>query len=140
MSDRLFDLPDFSDRDERLVAAYARAGRTLDDLPYTREFDALVAEAGLGDAPADVFRRLHTLRKAGRLPKTSLRGTSPAAVTSEEESALIALVVAEAGSLGQRDRLPFTPAFDRVHTAFNARSGRSLTPHDLWRLVARLAK
>jgi hypothetical protein len=142
MADQLFDMPDLSLRDERLIAAYARTGRTLDDLPYTKEFDGLMGEVG-GDfagRPADAFRRLHTLRKASRLPKSALRGTSPAAVTPEEETLLIGLVVAEVGTLGQRDQLPFTPGFDKVYAAFNARCGRSLTPHDVWRLIARLAK
>jgi hypothetical protein len=142
MADQLFDMPAVSERDERLIAAYARSGRTLDDLPYTKEFDAIMADIGpdFGGRPADAFRRLHTLRKAARLPKSALRGTSPAAVTPEEESLLVDLVVAQVGTLGQRDQLPFTPGFDKVHAAFNARFGRSLTPHDVWRLIARLAK
>jgi hypothetical protein len=87
-----------------------------------------------------VFRRLHNLRKQARLPKSGLRGVSPAAVRPEEEDLLTTLVVKEVGSLGQRDQLPYTEAFARVHTAFNAAVGRSVPPHDLWRLIARLAK
>jgi hypothetical protein len=142
MPEHLFDMPDLSARDERLIAAYARTGRTLDDLPYTREFDALMADVGpdFEGRAADTFRRLHTLRKAGRLPRSERRGASPAAVTPEEESLLIDLVIAQVGTLGQRDQLPYTAGFDKVHAAFNTRRARDLTPHDVWRLIARLAK
>jgi hypothetical protein len=142
MSDNLFNLPGLTDRDQRLIEAYAAAGRTLDDLPYTKEFDRLLADVGPDfEGRADqVFRRLHNLRKQARLPKSGLRGVSPAAVKPEEKDLLTTLVVKEVGSLGQRDQLPYTEAFARVHTAFNAAVGRSVPPHDLWRLIARLAK
>jgi hypothetical protein len=142
MPDNLFNIPETTTRDDALIAAYADARRTLDDLPYTREFDTLFATVGAqfdGNQGA-VFRRLHTLRKAGRLPKSSLRGVSPVAVTPEEEQLLIGLVVREAGTLGQRDQLPFTPKFDVVAADFATATRRDLTPHDLWRLIARLAK
>lgn len=129
------------ERDAALVAAYERAGRTLDDLPYTDEFEALYAEvSAAGFDRRGAFHRLHTLRKAGRLPRLGRVATRPTRVEPEEEAALLELVVAEAGSVGQRDQLPFTEGFDRVLAAFNARTGRDLRPHDLWRLIARLAK
>ena len=104
--------------------------------------DAIMAAVGADfDGRADqVFRRLHNLRKQAKLPKSGLRGVSPAAVKPEEEELLVSLVVREAGSLGQRDQLPYTARFDAVHAAFNAAAGRSVDPHDLWRLIARLAK
>ena len=43
-------------------------------------------------------------------------------------------------TLGQRDRLPYTEGFDRLAERFNERTGSSLGAHDLWRLIARLAK
>ncbi|MBM4108769.1 MAG: hypothetical protein FJ255_08145 [Phycisphaerae bacterium] len=133
--------PDAHDR--LLIAAYERAGRTLDDLPYTPQFGAIVAAARGADAdatPRAVLHRLHTLRKAGRLPRLGRGEAPPPRIEREEEAALTDLVVEAAGTLGQRDRLPFTPAFDRLVERFNAGTGRSLTPHDVWRLVARLAK
>ena len=142
MPDNLFNMPETSTRDETLIAAYAGVGRTLDDLPYTKEFDAVFAAVGglFEQSQSAVFRRLQTLRKAGRLPKSSLRGVSPVAVTPEEEQLLVGLVVREAGTLGQRDQLPFTAKFDVVAAEFAAATRRELTPHDLWRLIARLAK
>ena len=50
------------------------------------------------------------------------------------------LVIDAAGSLGQRDQLPYTPGFDDLNAQFNAGTGRSLAPHDLWCLIAKLAK
>jgi len=58
----------------------------------------------------------------------------------EAEQLLIGLVVEAAGSLGQRDRLPYTEAFDLLAGDFAGRTGLNLTRHDLWRLIARLAK
>jgi len=67
-----WDAPPLTLEDQRLVNAYVEAGRTLDDLPYTVEFDSLVNTLG---SPSDlntkhaVFSRLLHLRKAGRLPR-----------------------------------------------------------------------
>lgn len=129
--------------DRALVEAYQREGRTLDDLPYTPEFDRIVAAFRAVEPRAshrDVLHRLQNIRKAGRLPRLGRARSAPPAVTPEELALLGELVVDAAGSLGQRDTLPYSPAFDRLVERFNAGAGRALTPHDVWRLVARLAK
>ncbi len=134
-----------SDRDdatEALVSAYQAAGRTLDDLPYTDEYEQLwstVAKATRLDRRG-VFHKLHNLRKAGKLPKMGRAATKPTRLEPEEESALAEMVVGAVGTLGQRDRLPYTGDFDRLREAFNERTGRTLTQHDLWRVIAKLAK
>jgi len=131
------------ERDEALIRAYESVGRTLDALPYTDEFDRLYAAAG-GDAawggPGAAFRRLHNLRKAGKLPRLGRVNARPIRVSSREAEILGELVAAAVGSLGQRDQLPFGPKFDEVHAAFRRRSGRDLSRHDFWRLVAKIAK
>jgi argininosuccinate lyase len=128
--------------DARLIRAYADAGRTLDDLPYTPEFDRIHEAMRPHGAPTKrvVFHRLHNLRKAGRLPRVGRTETSPVKITEEEERTLRAMVIDAVGTLGQRDRLPFTDAFDRLVESFNASTGRALGPHAVWRLVAKLAK
>lgn len=142
MPENLFNIPDLADRDQRLINAYAAANRTLDDLPYTREFDQILAAVAsdFDGRPEQVFRRLHNLRKQGKLPKSGLRGVSPAAVKPEEEEMVVGLITREAGTLGQRDQLPYTARFDAIHAEFNRATGRSMPPHDLWRLIARIAK
>ena len=129
--------------DQALIRAYEAQGRTLDALPYTEEFDRLYAAAG-GDAawggPRAAFRRLHNLRKAGKLPRLGRAGIRPIRVSSREEEILGELVTAAVGSLGQRDQLPFDARFDQVYGAFRRRSGRDLSRHDFWRLVAKIAK
>ena len=127
--------------DEALIVAYQSTGRTLDDLPYTEDFERLHRSLpkGAGDK-REVFHRLHNLRKAGKLPKLGKPETMPPKIDPEEERALSGLVVGEAGTLGQRDRLPYTAGMDRIVEAFNARTGRSLDAHTVWRLVAKLAK
>lgn len=139
MSDKLFaDSPD-----ELLIAVYAKQGRTLDDLPYTPEFermyDSLGGETETGPRAA-VFRRLHNLRKAARLPRMGRSHSRPPRVSAEHEAILLKLVNDAVGKLGHRDQLPYTPAFDRVIMEFNTRAGLSLSPHDVWRVIAKLAK
>jgi len=129
--------------DERLIEAYVHVGRTLDDLPYTPEFErlftAIEAEA-TGATKKDVLHRLHNLRKAGKLPRVGRMNASVSRISKTEEAFLEQTVIEQAGSLGQRDQLPFTPKFDAIVEAFNQKHGRSLEPHDVWRLVAKLAK
>jgi hypothetical protein len=65
--------------DALLVGAYERAGRTLDDLPYTREWSDLFAEVRDSTRlrEREVFHRLHNLRKAGKLPRLGRAASSP---------------------------------------------------------------
>ncbi len=129
--------------ERRLTDAYRSGGRTLDDLPYTPEFDGICA-AIMPHFPAmtprEIFHKLHNVRKAGRLPKLGRAAASKPAVVAEDEQLLIQLVEAAVGSTGQRDQLPYTPAFDRLVWDFNQRTARSLQPHEVWRLVATLSK
>jgi hypothetical protein len=126
--------------DEGLIAAYVSTGRTLDDLPYTPDFDSLFRSVrGFADQ-REVFHRLHNLRKAGKLPKLGKPETRPPRIDPEEEQVLAGLVQEAVGTLGQRDRLPYTPGMDRVVEQFNARTGKTLDPHTIWRLIAKLAK
>ncbi|MCE7973551.1 MAG: hypothetical protein DYG92_04385 [Leptolyngbya sp. PLA1] len=142
--DSLFDdtQPRTPDADDRLVAAYVEVGRTLDDLPYTDEFETLVALLGGENAVVrrEVLHRLHNLRKAHKLPRLGRAAGSSIKVTADEESILVGLVTEQAGTLGQRDQLLYDPRFDTVTERFNARTGRSLSRHDVWRLIAKLAK
>jgi len=144
MSDSLFD-DDISKtkRDQDLVNAYEILGVTLDALPYTDAFEKLMARVKLTDAEAEhraVFHRLHNLRKAGKLPRMGRADSSPPVLDYEHEQLLIGLVAGEVGSLGQRDQLPYTEGFDRVAGAFARQTGLNLTRHDLWRVIAKLAK
>lgn len=129
--------------DAALIAAYQQIGRTLDDLPYTSDFDAMHAQlqgAGAGLTKRAVLQRLQNLRKAGKLPPAGRAASTPPRISEEEESLLRELVIAMTGSLGQRDQLPYDPRFDGLVEAFNQQAGRELSPHDIWRLVAKLAK
>jgi argininosuccinate lyase len=126
-----------------LSRLYEAAGRTLDDLPYTDEFAALVVGAHAEDVPLsarEIFHRLHNLRKAGKLARSGKAAGTPTKIDADEEQWLGEQVVAAVGSLGQRDQLPLTPAFDALVERFNARTGRNLSAHQLWRVVAKLAK
>jgi len=132
--------------DEVLLAVYQRQGRTLDDLPYTESFERIAQAMGADEADdpraarAGLLHRLHNLRKAGRLPRLGRAGSPAVRVGPDHEQLLAGLIEEAVGRLSRRDQLPYTPAFDRVVAAFNARAGLALSPHDVWRLAAKLAK
>jgi hypothetical protein len=131
--------------DELLISVYQKQGRTLDDLPYTEEFDAIHA-AVVGDdgatsaSRADLFHRLHNLRKAGKLPRLGKAATPPPRIAPEHETLLTSLVEEKIVRLSLRDQLLYARSFDEIVTTFNARAGLNLSPHDVWRIVAKLAK
>ena len=130
--------------DDLLISVYQKQGRTLDDLPYTDAFETLYTSM-YGDedgAPtrASVFHRLHNLRKAGKLPRMGrARGERPR-ITPEQEALLAESVEAAIGALSKRDQLLYTPAFEQLCTVFNSAAGLELSRHDVWRLIAKLAK
>lgn len=145
MADALFPTSD----DDLLISVYQKQGRTLDDLPYTPEFDrlyqAMYGDDG-GDAPggavsrARLFHRLHNLRKAGKLPRMGKAAGERPRLDPEQERRLVSIVEAEHGPISTRDQLLYTDTFDRIAERFNAEAGLALSHHDVWRLVAKLAK
>ena len=130
--------------DDLLISVYQKQGRTLDDLPYTESFETLYLSmyGEEEDAPkrASVFHRLHNLRKAGKLPRMGRAHGERPRVTPEQEAMLVSHVEAAVGALSKRDQLLYTPAFEELCTAFNSEAGLELSRHDIWRLIAKLAK
>ena len=133
----LFDVGDAGEAE--LIAAYERQGRTLDDLPYTEQFEAIAAAAGTDDRAA-LFHRLHNIRKAGRLPKVGKAWEAPPRVTDAQQQRLSDLVIESVGKLSLRDQLPFTPQFDGIVQRFNTDCGLNFSPYQVWRVIAKLAK
>ncbi|MCE9592425.1 MAG: hypothetical protein K8S99_18115 [Planctomycetes bacterium] len=127
---------------ELLVSVYLRQGRTLDDLPYTPEFDALCDAMGVTGKPqrAEIFHHLHNLRKASRLPRLGRAAEKPPRIDPSHEAMLAGLVEQALGKLSLRDQLPYTDAFDQLVVTFNSRAGLSLSPYAVWRIIAKLAK
>jgi catechol 2,3-dioxygenase-like lactoylglutathione lyase family enzyme len=125
-----------------LIQLYQQIGRTADDLPYTPHFESLYEPyAGSMPAPkpdrAEVWRHLLNLRKAGKLPKLGEARSRPPDVEPEVRQRLREILGQD---IGKRDRLPYTPRFDRLVDDFNKTLPRKLSPHLIWRLVATLAK
>ncbi len=70
----LFEPAPLSEHDRMLVDLYTRAGRAADELAYTDEFERIyeqLKKAGDTRSKAEVFRRLLSLRKSGRLPRVA---------------------------------------------------------------------
>lgn len=127
--------------DELLISVYLKQGRTLDDLPYTPEFEAIYRAVEDENITREMlFHRLHNLRKAGELPRLGRAVEKPARIDPEQETLLIELVESVIGKLSLRDQLPYTPGFDRIVCTFNAQAGLLLSPHAVWRIIAKLAK
>lgn len=144
--ERLFDTGAGADEsDAALIRAYESAGRTLDALPYSDAFETLYKQLQgelRDDTPTrrDAFHRLHNLRKRSALPKLGRTPVSLPKISPEDEALLSSLVVEAVGSMGARDRLPFTPEFEALVERFNHEAGHTLRHEDAWRLIARLAK
>ena len=130
--------------DDLLISVYQKQGRTLDDLPYTDAFETIYTSmyGDAEDAPlrAQVFHRLHNLRKAGKLPRMGRAHGQRPRITADQETLLAAQVVEAVGALSKRDQLLYTPTFEQLCTGFNTEAGLDLSRHDIWRLIAKLAK
>jgi hypothetical protein len=127
---------------DALATIYQNIGRTADDLPYTPHFESLYAaytRDGGDPKPTrqEVRRHLLTMRKAGQLPKLGPAKTRPPAIDPEAEQRLRELL---GDDITQRDRLPYTQRFDVIVNEFNQTQPRRLSPHLVWRIVAKLAK
>ncbi|MEA2707622.1 MAG: hypothetical protein QOF78_223 [Phycisphaerales bacterium] len=125
-----------------LATLYTKIARTADDLPYTPHFESLYASyiRELHEPKPtrqEVWRHLLNMRKAGLLPKLGVAKSKPPKLDEEDESRLRDLLGED---IGKRDRLPYTPRFDQLVTDFNRPLAKKLSPHLVWRIVAKLAK
>lgn len=130
--------------DQALIAAYEDIGLSVDELPYTSEFDRLVerVEKATGDKIGcqQALQRLFNLRKAARLSRMGRGSANGSALPDENRDLLQRLIVQSVGSLGGRDRLPYTENFDELRERFVETTGRNISNHDFWRLIARVTK
>jgi hypothetical protein len=137
------EVPPLPPEDERLVSAYTRLGRPVDDLPYTDDYEDMVRalqQQGDGRDAGSILRRLLRLRKAARLPRIG-RLAAPVLRAAPEAIELVErLLREELGTLGSRDQLPYTDRFDRLLQRYNSQATEQLDKHDFWRLVARVSK
>jgi len=127
---------------DALIKAYVAIGRTADDLPYTPHFETLFTRYAdtLGEPKPtrqEVWRHLLNLRKAGKLPKLGEAKSRPPKIDPQDEQRLRDLL---GDAIGKRDRLPYTERFDKLVNQFNETQGRKISPHLVWRIVAKLAK
>ena len=125
-----------------LATIYQNLGRTADDLPYTPHFESLYSSycSQMGQQKptrGEVWRHLLNMRKASQLPKLGPARSKPPKLDPEHESHLRDLL---GDDVGKRDRLPYTDRFDRLVNEFNKTQTRKLSPHLVWRIVAKLAK
>lgn len=134
-----------SQDDARLKKVYATTGAPVDELPYSPEIDKLLFLLGRETTDENrhlIFHRLLNLRKSGKIKSKArfgpIRGLP---VLSEAEiQTLSNLVTLHAGSIGKRDRLPYTPAYELVKSQFEQQTGRQYENSELWRLILRRAK
>ena len=125
-----------------LIKLYEQIGRTADDLPYTSHFETMYTAYAAQHADPkptrqEAWRHLLNLRKAGKLPKLGDARSHPPDLTPEQKAKLREALGEE---IGRRDRLPYTDRFNQLVDAFNKTQPRPLSPHQVWRAVATLAK
>jgi hypothetical protein len=128
--------------DRLVVKKYESTGRTLDDLPYTPDFESLFEEmrrSGLVSDRQSLFKWLHSLRKEGKLPRLGRAGEPLPQITHRDWNELHQLVTAAVGHLENRDSLVYSARFDALAEEFVRRTGRTMSQHDVWRLVAVLS-
>jgi len=131
--------------DQFLVDLYARLDVPVDALPYTEEFDRLYSEFNQGvdcqKTKEEVMHRLLTLRKAAILPRLGHHGFNAVNAAGEDTQLIERLVKKHVGSLGSRDRLPYTEEFQKLVAEFNdARTSPPATEQAVWNLVCRVSK
>lgn len=134
--------PQIPAKRDLLIKLYEEVGRTADDLPYTPQFEKLFDLYGAQHhdprpTRREVWRHLLNLRKGGKLPKLGEARSSSPEITSDDQQKLRELLGTD---IGKRDRLPYTDRFDKLIDEFNKTQPRPISPHMIWRLVARLAK
>jgi catechol 2,3-dioxygenase-like lactoylglutathione lyase family enzyme len=134
--------PDFAPKQQILIDLYQQVGRTADDLPYTPDFEQIYNAYSTEHAEPqptrrEVWRHLLNLRKGGKLPRLGEARSPSPQVSTDDEKNLRELL---GDDIGKRDRLPYTQRFDEIVDHFNRRRPRPLSPHLVWRLVAKLAK
>ena len=132
-----------SAEDRRLMDEYVMLGRPTDDLPYSPAFDDLAEELRrLGDirSPSEIINRLFNLRKMGVLPRVGYTAGRGDDVPASDAQLAKELFRKHHDKFVSRDRLPYSPAFDTLHSAFNEFAERPLNKHQFWRLIARVSK
>lgn len=142
-TEKIFSPGELDDRESLLIHLYKKEGRTLDDLPYTLEFDELYKNfsAKFAEAnPRDTLQQLFRLRKSGRLPRMGRASSQPFSLSPDEKDVIIQVLEDRGLSLSLRDRLPYTAEFDDVFSHITSRLDKTLSKHDVWRVLARLSK
>jgi len=134
--------PEVPAKRQLLVDIYQQIGRTADDLPYTPQFEELYQLYALRHPEPkptrrEVWRHLLNVRKAGNLPKLGEARSPSPNVSPEAEQTMKTLLGSD---VGKRDRLPYSQRFERLVDDFNKTQARPLSPHLVWRLVAKLSK
>jgi hypothetical protein len=132
-----------SSEDKRLIEAYEHVALPADALPYSSAFTEMVRSLrhhGETRTERELMRRLLNLRKAGRLPRVGGRTTLPGRISHDDIELIERLVRESIGSLGSRDQLPYSEAFEALRERYNSEASRQLNPNEFWRLIARVSK
>lgn len=127
--------------DLRLMDEYVMLGRPTDDLPYSPAFDELAERLHqLGDKRTrpEIMKRLLNLRKMGILPRVGYAADRGRNLSASDAQLAKELYRKHHEEFGSRDRLPYSPAFDNLHSAFNQFAERPLSKHQFWRLLSRV--
>ncbi|MEM9066640.1 MAG: hypothetical protein AAGB51_14270 [Planctomycetota bacterium] len=131
--------------DRVLIDAYQAKNVPLDQLPYSDDLGEFVRVAQAVNPALDnreTLKRLLRLRKAGRLPRLGQQRawTSGLSIDDEVRLRLLYMIEARMGSIGLRDRLPYTEDFEELFDQFSKETSFDGDKRDFWRLISTLGK
>lgn len=112
-----------------------------DKLPYHKKFDELFKEYNDNFSPPlsenDYWLLILRACKTGKAKQLQPIKLPAISATKAERVEILRLLP---DSAGERDRLPYTSAFDHVYKLFKKHTGRHLSKNEFWRLALTVVK
>ncbi|MFA6133602.1 MAG: hypothetical protein WC869_06250 [Phycisphaerae bacterium] len=125
---------------EHVVELLQKSTVARDSLPYTDEFQQLKTEffdrTFKNVTDAEFWNILVTVGKKGGVrgkPRTSIAPS----LAEDNQRLLLSLMPVP---IGERDRLPYSKALDRLVQQFSSTAGTNLTHREIWLAILSLAK
>lgn len=126
--------------EEQIRALLKACPLARDEIPYSGEFERLRSDfwdrSFRKMTDNEFWQAVLTVAKQGGIRGKKAGQSAPSLSPDQERSLRACLPV----PIGERDRLPYTQAFDTMLKRFNAATGLALTEKNLWLAVLRLAK
>jgi hypothetical protein len=134
----MLDTPLTPEIEQHLTAEFNRLKRSVDDLPYTTDFDSIIDTWPYAKKPTalQVWRWLSGLREEGDGKLAGFKA-QPSALPNNVQHSLATMLNRQPS----RDSLPYTPEFEQMlETLLRSGLDSAVTLHDMWRATVSMAK